>query len=203
MPTRFDARCNHVMLRGPKRGHVCGVGCKSAMGGRCAQHRPKPELNLRVESALRMDNPVTVTCSICLEDVTCPGPGSHTTACGHMYHTECIMKVRSESCPMCRAQMGPNRPRLTVFIPPVIATPQSRPGDTVQYPINLSDQIPIAPQIDIILSDIHHRLAELDRRESLGEADPDPVTHQQIDEERFMQFAMIISLLEITPELIG
>lgn len=87
------------MLGGPRRGLACGVGCKSALGGRCAKHRPKPPAGCEA--------PVTDVCSICLEDVTVPGPGGVTTRCGHVYHSTCLGRVRTNKCPNCRGELVP------------------------------------------------------------------------------------------------
>ena len=103
MPKVYDARCNHLMLGGPRRGDPCGVGCNSALGGRCAKHRPKPLAGLAAEGL------VTDICSICLDDVTVPGPLGVKTRCGHVYHKSCLGRVMSNKCPNCRADLAPPR----------------------------------------------------------------------------------------------
>lgn len=87
------------MLGGPRRGQACGVGCKSALGGRCAKHRPKPPAGCEA--------PVTDVCSICLDHVTVPGPGGVMTRCGHVYHSTCLGQVRTNKCPNCRGELVP------------------------------------------------------------------------------------------------
>ena len=103
MPKVYDDRCRHLMMCGPRRGDPCGVGCN--LGGRCAKHRPKPWAELAVEG----EGLVTDTCSICLEDVTVPGPLGVKTRCGHVYHKACLGRVRSNKCPNCRADLAPLR----------------------------------------------------------------------------------------------
>jgi len=87
-----DAKCPHILLRGPRKGEQCGVGCCSTVGW-CAKHRASP-------------SSTSETCSICLEDVIFPGTKSVKTECGHVFHAECLGKVRGNNCPNCRASLG-------------------------------------------------------------------------------------------------
>lgn len=45
------------------------------------------------------------SCSICLEDGTCPT----TTLCGHQFHASCLNRwlCRTSTCPFCRTRIGP------------------------------------------------------------------------------------------------
>lgn len=102
-----DTICSHILKRGPRRGQQCGVGCSSVVG-RCAKHK---------ESKTEATSSSTVlTCSICLDDVKFPHTNGVETECGHVFHAECLGKVRGNSCPNCRASLGrPSPPE-----PPVI-----------------------------------------------------------------------------------
>ena len=101
-----DAKCCHILKRGPRKGQQCGVGCSSVVG-RCAKHK-----DCKGETT---STSTVITCSICLDDVKFPHTKSVKTECGHIFHAECLGNVRGDSCPNCRASLG--RPSES---PPVI-----------------------------------------------------------------------------------
>lgn len=86
---------------------------------------------------------ITDTCSICLDNVTFPGPEAARTPCNHVYHAECLAQVRGDKCPNCRGSLGrpepppqpPVRRGVTmIFMPPPT---DGEPGSP-QHPINLT-----------------------------------------------------------------
>lgn len=43
-------------------------------------------------------------CSICL-DVILPGNSFITSLCNHTFHPECLKKIKTNTCPLCRADI--------------------------------------------------------------------------------------------------
>lgn len=53
-------------------------------------------------AALEPDNNEPSSCPVCLETISIENPMTITTCCNHRFHMECMMRLESDQCPVCR-----------------------------------------------------------------------------------------------------
>ena len=69
------------------------------------------------------DTSVMTECSICTEPLSTTATDFCTTACGHKFHTQCILRwnsrqhTRTPSCPLCRAPLQEDLPIYNIHTP--------------------------------------------------------------------------------------